>query len=145
MATDLNDREAARLLDKHPRTIQRWCERGKLPGAYKAGRSWRIPRRALQQAKLGPALADDDWIRELQLATATCKQIRAEADHIKRHRRASMTRDWPKLARELKQLALATDGLEDIARRIPADPPRPPLQHVSSPRQKQGAQLLPRA
>lgn len=41
------DREIAAKLRKHPRTIQRWCRRGELPGAYKAGRSWRIPAEAL--------------------------------------------------------------------------------------------------
>lgn len=74
MATDLTDGEAAGLLGKHPRTIQRWCQAGKLPGAYKAGRSWRIPRAALRQAKLGPALAEDDWVRQARLAIALCAE-----------------------------------------------------------------------
>jgi Helix-turn-helix domain len=47
----------ARLLRKDPRTMQRWCRQGKLPGAYKAGRSWRIPPAALREAKLAAALS----------------------------------------------------------------------------------------
>lgn len=50
----LTDAEAAAELRKHPRTIRRWCQAGRLPGAFKAGRSWRIPRSALP----APRLAD---------------------------------------------------------------------------------------
>jgi excisionase family DNA binding protein len=52
-AGDLSDREVARVLRKSVRTIQRWCQAGKLPGAYHAGRSWRIPRSALDAAHRG--------------------------------------------------------------------------------------------
>jgi excisionase family DNA binding protein len=52
-AGDLSDLEVARALGKSVRTVQRWCESGKLPGAYKAGRSWRIPRASLPRAHSG--------------------------------------------------------------------------------------------
>jgi len=51
MARDLADHEVARELGMHPRSIQRRCQAGTLPGAYKAGRSWRIPRSALRGAQ----------------------------------------------------------------------------------------------
>ena len=47
---DLTDREVAKALRKSVRTIQRWCQSGKLPDAYKAGRAWRIPERSLDAA-----------------------------------------------------------------------------------------------
>lgn len=49
-AADLSDREVAEALRKSVRTVQRWCAAGKLPGAYKSGRSWRIPRASLDVA-----------------------------------------------------------------------------------------------
>jgi len=46
---DLSDREVAQALRKSVRTVQRWCASGRLSGAYKAGRSWRIPRATLDR------------------------------------------------------------------------------------------------
>ncbi|MGH8574287.1 MAG: helix-turn-helix domain-containing protein [Gammaproteobacteria bacterium] len=54
MTTDMTDMEVAEALRKHRRTIQRWAQKGLLPGAYKAGRAWRIPRSALHRANLRP-------------------------------------------------------------------------------------------
>lgn len=53
----MNDRafisvdEAAALLGYSPRSVTRWCRRGRFPGAYQvSGRagSWRIPRASLE-------------------------------------------------------------------------------------------------
>jgi excisionase family DNA binding protein len=49
-APDLSDREVADALQKSVRTVQRWCNSGKLSGAYHAGRAWRIPRASLDAA-----------------------------------------------------------------------------------------------
>jgi excisionase family DNA binding protein len=40
--------EVAKLLGFHPDTVRLWCREGKLPGARKFGRDWRIPRSALE-------------------------------------------------------------------------------------------------
>lgn len=48
-STDLcNVRKAARMLNVHPRTITRWCEAGRFPGAFKVdpdldNSAWLIP------------------------------------------------------------------------------------------------------
>jgi excisionase family DNA binding protein len=47
----LTDVEVAAALRKHPRTIRRWAAAGRFPGAHKAGRSWRIPERALTRVQ----------------------------------------------------------------------------------------------
>jgi excisionase family DNA binding protein len=56
------------MLRKHHRTIQRWAQKGLLPGAYKAGRSWRIPRSALARAKLDARRYDEYLLAELRAA-----------------------------------------------------------------------------
>lgn len=129
MATDLSDREAANLLGKHMRTVQRWCAAGKLPGSYKAGRTWRIPRRALQAAGLGQALAGDPVDAEVESAIALCDQIRAELVALKGQelpalgRRDPMARpagrNWAALARRLERLEDALKGLPDLAAQVP--------------------------
>lgn len=55
LTPDLSDREAAEALRVHVRTVQRWCAKGALPGAYKAGRRWRIPRASLDRLHSGAA------------------------------------------------------------------------------------------
>lgn len=55
MSRDLTDRELAKALHKHPRTIQRWAASGRLPSAYKAGRSWRIPLSSLSASQSAAA------------------------------------------------------------------------------------------
>src|SRR5437868_2556501 len=83
VAADLTDTEVAQRLGKHPRTIQRWCSAGRLPGAYKAGRSWRIPHAALRRAELGAALEQDDYRSELRAAVRACEEIRQELSTLR--------------------------------------------------------------
>lgn len=115
----------AALLGKHPRTIQRRCRAGKLPGAYKAGRSWRIPRHALREAKLGEALIRDDVERELRAATLVCEQLREEMEAFKlgsgrmNPDRPAGGRNWALVARELERLEAALSGLAELARHVP--------------------------
>jgi excisionase family DNA binding protein len=130
MATDLSDVEAAAALGTHKRTIQRWCSAGKLPGAYKAGRKWRIPPRALREAKLGEALITDDIERELRAATLVCEQVREEMEGLKlgSERRnpdpPADGRSWARIANELERLEEALSGLAALARRVPRRPDR---------------------
>lgn len=46
---DLSVEQAAEALAKAPSTIRGYCSGGLLPGAYKVGRSWRIPRASLRR------------------------------------------------------------------------------------------------
>jgi excisionase family DNA binding protein len=125
IAGDLTDKEVAKLLRKHPRTVQRRCQAGKLPGAYKAGRSWRIPPRALRGAKLGEALIRDDVERELRAATLVCEQLRKEMEALKlgsdrlHPDPPSDGRNWPLVARELERLEGSLSGLAKLAARVP--------------------------
>jgi excisionase family DNA binding protein len=118
IAHDLTDIELARRLGKHPRTVQRWCKAGKLPGAYKAGRSWRIPRRSVREAGLGMALRDDDGERELRAATLVCRELSAELDAMRGPPQATppVPRNWRAIARRLEQLESALQGLPKLAR-----------------------------
>lgn len=43
----LSTREVAARLGAHPRTVQLWCEAGRLPGAQMVGRTWVIPEASL--------------------------------------------------------------------------------------------------
>lgn len=129
MATDLSDKEAAILVGKHPRTIQRWCAAGKLLGSYKAGRSWRIPREALFKAGLGGALAGDPAGAELDSAIALCEQLRRELELQKMRGVRIVGRrqtgepgehgKWRVLARKLERLERALAGLAELAAQVP--------------------------
>ncbi len=44
---DLTVEQAATHLHRSESTIRDWVESGRLPGAYKRGRVWRVPRAAL--------------------------------------------------------------------------------------------------
>ncbi|MCA1700698.1 MAG: helix-turn-helix domain-containing protein, partial [Actinobacteria bacterium] len=88
MSRDLSDQQVAQALGKHPRSIQRWCQAGKLPGAYKAGRSWRIPRAALRAARVDRALRSDGIARELLAATLACRELCADLEGSDERRRA---------------------------------------------------------
>jgi excisionase family DNA binding protein len=44
---DLTVEQAAKHLHRSESTIRDWVESGRLPGAYKRGRVWRVPRAAL--------------------------------------------------------------------------------------------------
>ena len=103
----------------HPRSIQRRCKAGRLPGAYKAGRSWRIPRSALRAAELDRAFSPDELERELRAATLACRTLAAEIEEGKRRRRAPVECNWTLVARELEQLREALD-------RLPAKPSEVP-------------------
>lgn len=122
MATDLTDVQAAKLLGKDPRTIQRWCAQGpsgKLPDAYKAGRSWRIPRGAVIAAGLGAALRGDDYVGELRVAVGACALIRAEIESLNVNEEPLVRRDWRVLSRELQRLEAALSGLSELAGKVP--------------------------
>lgn len=43
----LTPRQVAGQIGFQPRTITRWCREGKLNGAVKVGRVWRIPQESL--------------------------------------------------------------------------------------------------
>jgi len=92
MTRDLSDREVARALGKHPRSIQRWCGAGRLPGAYKAGRSWRIPRSALRAAQVDRALGSGGIERELRAAAVACRELRSDLEGADERRRAALGR-----------------------------------------------------
>ncbi len=112
MTRDLSDREVARALGMHPRSIQRWCQAKKLPGAYKAGRSWRIPRSALRAARVDRALRSDGIERELRAAAVACRELRADLEGSDDRRRAVRGRWW-RIGPELQDLLWA---LEDLLR-----------------------------
>ena len=115
MAADLTDYDVARELRKDPRTIQRWCKAGKLPGAYKAGRSWRIPQRTLRKAKLAGVLVADETERELISAAQACRELAEELDWIERRGRPRFPRDWPRLRNQLRVLQAELAGLAERA------------------------------
>jgi len=119
MAGDLTDTEVAQALGKHPRSIQRWCQAGKLLGAYKAGRSWRIPRSALRAAELESAFARDPIERELHAAVLACRMLNAEVEEVRRGTYPSVKRDWRRIARMLGELQKALGALP----RSPTDVP----------------------
>jgi excisionase family DNA binding protein len=116
VAGDLSDVEAARLVGKHRRTIQRWCLKGKLPGCYKAGRSWRIPPAALRTAGLGKALEPDSVAAELAAAEALVESLLAElSDAAQRKRPPLVARDWRSVAASARRLATASRRLHELA------------------------------
>ncbi len=113
MTRDLSDREVARALGMHPRSIQRWCQAKKLPGAYKAGRSWRIPRSALRAAQLDRAFRPRRGERELYAATLRCRELHAEMDEVRRSGPSAVRSNWRGVVCELADLH---DALEDLPR-----------------------------
>jgi hypothetical protein len=100
---DFADAELADAFGKHRRTIQRWCVAGKLPGAYKAGRSWRIPPGALKRAEL-PELGKSELERELKGTVLLCGALLQELEEIRRDQRAPTARNWKKVALGLREL-----------------------------------------
>jgi excisionase family DNA binding protein len=125
MARDLTDHEVARELGMHPRSIQRRCQAGTLPGAYKAGRSWRIPRSALRGAQLERAFRPRDSESELRAATLRCREARAEMEEAQRSGAEAVRSDWRRLVRELAALHDALEGLPRDVRRLPSWLPGP--------------------
>ena len=120
MARDLSDREVARELGMHPRSIQRRCQAGKLPGAYKAGRSWRIPRSALRTAQLDRAFRPRERERELYAATLRCRELKAEMDEVRQSGPSAVQSNWHGVVRELADLHDALEGLPRDRRQLPS-------------------------
>ncbi len=120
MARDLTDVEVARELGMHKRSIQRRCQAEKLPGAYKAGRSWRIPRSALRAAQLDRAFRPRQGERELNAATLRCRELRAEMEEVRRSGAGAVQSDWHRLVRELADLRDALEGLPRDLGQLPS-------------------------
>ncbi len=120
MARDLTDTEVADELGMHPRSIQRRCKAGNLPGAYKAGRSWRIPRSALRAAQLDRAFRPRESESELRAATLRCREARAEMEEARRSGPRAVRSDWRRLVRELSSLHEALEGLPLSTRQLPS-------------------------
>jgi excisionase family DNA binding protein len=119
MARDLTDVEVARELGMHRRSIQRRCQAGTLPGAYKAGRAWRIPRSALRAAELDRVFRSDEVERELHAATLVCRELAAELREGQTLLRAPAPRNWRRIAREL-------EALNEALGRLPTNPDEVP-------------------
>lgn len=51
--------EAAKYLQVHPVTLYRLLKTGRLPGAFKIGRVWRINREALEHLATGVKAGDE--------------------------------------------------------------------------------------
>lgn len=109
--TDWTDREVAAALRKSVRTVQRWCDAGKLPGAHKAGRSWRIPGRALTRAQVTAVRAHhrrvEDQVRaELRTTTKLLDDLDlSEVDA------AAVRVDLDRLLAAVKRVGRASQGL----------------------------------
>src|SRR5437879_848682 len=56
---DLTVAQVAELLNRPESTIRDWLDSGRLAGAYKRGRVWRVPRTAINKGKLGRAPQDE--------------------------------------------------------------------------------------
>jgi len=119
MERDLTDLEVATALGKHPCTIQRWCSKGTLPGSYKAGRSWRIPRAALRAARVARAFEPDAVEDELRAATVAAQELGREVEDLRRTRRASRRLNWRVIAREVGALKAALSVLPDHPDQVP--------------------------
>ena len=48
---DLTIDAIAKALDRSPNTVRRWCASGRIRGAYRLGREWRVPRASLQSLR----------------------------------------------------------------------------------------------
>ena len=117
---DFTDHQVAQLLQKHPRTIQRWCQEGKLPGCYKAGRSWRIPPGVLRKAGLAKALETDDIRSDFAAAQGVIASLRTELEQAIESKQAPVVpRNWRLIQRSAKQLADDSARLADLASKAP--------------------------
>ena len=56
---DLTVAQAAVLLNRPESTIRDWLDSGRLTGAYKTGKVWRVPRAALETQATGRASVDE--------------------------------------------------------------------------------------
>jgi excisionase family DNA binding protein len=59
----LTTQEVADQLRIDPETVYRLCRAGKMPGALKLGRSWRIHAETLLASLWGSSHASDSWRR----------------------------------------------------------------------------------
>jgi len=55
---DLTVAQVAELFNRPESTIRDWLDSGRLTGAYKRGRAWRVPRAALERQRPGRKPAD---------------------------------------------------------------------------------------
>jgi hypothetical protein len=95
---------------------QRWCTQGSLPGAYKAGRSWRIPADALVTAGLETSLETDELGAQLSAAQAPVEHLLAElGDAVQRKQRPVVEREWNHVAARATRLASASRKLAELA------------------------------
>lgn len=126
------DREVAAALRKSQRTIQRWCAAGRLPGAFKAGRAWRIPEVALarEQARVvrrhldGPldvigreaaALAKTLETVEADVASASAEECRTVLVGVDALRHAVL--QLGRTAQERQRRLAHEGGLDHLPRR----------------------------
>jgi excisionase family DNA binding protein len=119
VARDLTDREVARELGKHLRTIQRWSRAGVLPGARKVGRSWRIPPEAVRATKAAQVKGGDQVVRDLRAAAIVCGELKRELEIAKDPRSAPVERNWRGVAREIEKLHQALAGLPSKPSEVP--------------------------
>src|SRR5438876_9123747 len=56
---DLTVAQVAESLNRPESTIRDWLDSGRLTGAYKRGKVWRVPRAALDKGRLGRARHDE--------------------------------------------------------------------------------------
>jgi excisionase family DNA binding protein len=136
MAAEFTDKEVASALRVDPRTIQRWCKAGKLPGAYKAGRSWRIPQKTLRQLQLADVPSSDETERELIAAGLACRELEDELDRIESRANTRLPRDWTRLANQLRVLRAELGDLPERASEAASTGPWPALLPAGWPRRR---------
>lgn len=114
----LTDAQVALILGKPKRTIQRWCQAGRLEGAWKAGRSWRIPEVAVV------AITGEEVTRlrsGLEHAVVLCEALRrdvnAAARAYRRWGRKPDQRDWVAVEDDVARIEAALAGVRrEVAR-----------------------------
>jgi len=103
--TYYTDREAALALNVSPRSVQRYCSDGKLPGAFKEGRSWRIPAQALRAFQLSnlDERPEDPVLDELRAANEAIVHLGERVD-VSERVDLGASLDLPAVEQELMQL-----------------------------------------
>lgn len=67
---------AAKELGKSERTVRRWCQQGRLPGAVTVGGEWHVPEAAIRSAAMtGQRPPADDQARPSATALATASHL----------------------------------------------------------------------
>jgi len=140
---DLTDREVAELLGPSVVTVQRWCRDGRLAGAYKVGRKWRIPVRAADEMRSSTDARKARRARERgirgDMTTGTLRHILELLGEIKREAAAGTLdagRDWSAddVAYGLSLVAGAAEEAEAAVRRSAALSLNPPFRPGSEAR-----------